>query len=81
MLGAKSFYLHLMNSELCGNLAGHNILITRAKDAYFKHGAICKISTDDYYRKIKKTRYSEPGGISDSVRQLLLSHDPHDRYL
>ena len=83
---ARSFYSHLLNMHVCGKLIGHTDLIARVKSICFKHDvSFLKFLVDKHYadktRIDLKKRYMLEDGWADSVRQLLLSRDPYDRYV
>ncbi len=83
---ARSFYYHLLNMHVCGRLDGHTDLIARVKATCFKHDiSFLKFIVDKRYcdriRIDLKKRHNIQDGMADSVRQLLLSHDPYDRYV
>ena len=83
---AKSFYSYLLNMHVCGKLTGHTDLVARVKETCAKHDvSFLKYLLDDCYasniRREMKKCYNVENGLSDSVRQLMLSHDPYDKYV
>ena len=72
--------------HVCGKLIGYTDLIARVKSICFKHDvSFLKVLVDKHYadktRTDLKKRYMLEDGLADSVRQLLLSRDPYDRYV
>ena len=83
---ARSFYMYLMNMHVCGKLKGHSDLILRAYNICVKHDiSITRYIFDKVYsttvRSGLRKCYNVPDGLTDSVRQLLLSNDPYNRYI
>ena len=83
---ATQFYKHLMNVYICDNKTSSRCssLIARAHVVCKKHDiSFVKYIVDDKYSNIQHLRlkrcFSVNDGLSDTVRQLLLSFNPYDR--
>ena len=81
---ARSFYIYLMNMHACGQLNGHNYLVSRISKTCDKHNVsfLKYVFNENYASHARKNmlRMSHDG-LSDSVRQCIISHDPYDRVL
>ena len=83
---ARPFYSHVLNQHICGKLNGHTDLIARVKVTCKKYDiSFMKYIFDTSYsqsvRNDLKKMYTVEDGVTDSVRQLLLRHDPYSRVL
>jgi hypothetical protein len=84
---ARNFYIHLIDMQLSGNLDKHCNLITRVHKICGKHNVnFMKYVFDKTYceetrRDMKYKLYDVNDGYADSVRQLLLSYDPYDKFI
>ena len=70
--------MHIMNMQICGKFSGHTETCTQY------NASLLRYVIDKGYASNVKTeirRGHEPDGLTDSVRQLLISQDPCDRYL
>ena len=81
---ARSFYMYLMNMHACGKVNGHNDLVSRIRETCDKHNVsfVKYVFNKNYASHVRQNilRIS-PDGLSDSVRQLIISHEPYDRVL
>ena len=81
---ARSFYIYLMNMHACGQLNGHNYLVSRISKTCDKHNVsfLKYVFNENYASHVRKNmlRMSHDG-LSDSVRQCIISQDPYDRVL
>ena len=81
---ARSFYINLMNMHACGKLKGNNDLVSRIRETCDKHDVsfLKYVFNKNYASHVRQNilRIS-PDGLSDSVRQLIISHEPYDRVL
>ena len=81
---ARSFYINLMNMHACGKLNGNNDLVSRIRETCDKHDVsfLKYVFNKNYASHVRQNilRIS-PDGLSDSVRQLIISHEPYDRVL
>ena len=68
----------------CGKLNGHNDLVSRIRETCDKHNVsfLKYVFNKNYASHVRQNilRISQDG-LSDSVRQLIISHDPYDRVL
>ena len=83
---ARLFYMYIMNMQICGKLAGHTNLLSRVQETCMKYNVsfLRYVLDKSYANKVKsdiRKQYCEPDGLTDSVRQLLISRDPYDRRL
>ena len=81
---ARSFYINLMNMHACGKLNGNNDLVSRIRETCDKHDVsfFKYVFNKNYASHVRQNilRISQDG-LSDSVRQLIISHEPYDRVL
>ena len=66
----RSFYIHLMNMRACGQLNGHNDLVSRIRKSYvsFLKYVLNENYVSDIRRNILRMTHD---GLSDSDRQLI----------
>ena len=74
-----------MLCEFCGQLNGHNDLVSQI------HNKSCDKDNVSFLKYVYNENYASHvrqnilrmshDGLSDSVRQLIISHDPYDRVL
>ena len=73
-----------MNMHACGQLNGHNYLVSRISKTCDKHNVsfLKYVFNENYASHVRKNmlRMSHDG-LSDSVRQCMIRHDPYDRVL
>ena len=81
---ASSFYIYLMNMHACGQFNGHNYLVSRIRKTCDKHNVsfLKYVFNENYASHVRQNmlRMSHDG-LSDSVRQCIISYDPYDRVL
>ena len=83
---AKTFYCYLLKKHCCDKLRNNTDLIARVRTICSKHNvSIFKYILDTSYAhnvqvSIKSSTTPEDG-LCDSVRQVLLSRNPYDRYI
>ena len=81
---ARSFYINLMNMHACGKLNGNDDLVSRIRETCDKHDIsfLKYVFNKNYASHVRQNilRISQDG-LSDSVRQLIISHEPYDRVL
>ena len=78
---ARAFYLYLLNKHACDNLSSHTDLIYRTKKVCdrYKLSFLQYMFNRDYASNFKRNISKHVhDGLSDSVRQILLSRDPYD---
>ena len=78
-LSCQIVYMHA-----CGQLNGHNYLVSRISKTCDKHNVsfLKYVFNENYASHVRKNMlrmYHD--GLSDSVRQCIISHDPYDRVL
>ena len=83
---AKTFYCYLLKKHCCDQLRNHNDLIARVRTICSKHNvSLFKYILDtSYARSVQvsiKSSTTPEDGLCDSVRQVLLSRNPYDRYI
>ena len=73
-----------MKMHACGQLNGHNYLVSRIRKTCDKHNVsfLKYVFNENYASHVRQNmlRMSHDG-LSDSVRQCIISHDPYDRVL
>ena len=73
----RSFYIYLMNMHACGKLNGHNDLlsVSRIRETCDKRNVsfLKYVFNKNYANHVRISQ----DGLSDSVRQLIISHEPY----
>ena len=75
-----------MNMHACGKLNGHNDILSIIRKTFDKHNVslLKYVANENYASNVGQRRNilrMSHDGLSDSVRQLIISHDPYDRVL
>ena len=83
---AKTFYCYLLKKHCCDQLRNHTDLIARVRTICSKHNvSLFKYILDtSYAHRVQisiKSSTTPEDGLCDSVRQVLLSRNPYDRYI
>ena len=83
---AKTFYCYLLKKHCCDQIRNHTDLIARVRAICSKHNvSLFKYFLDtSYAHRVQisiKSSTTPEDGLSDSVRQVLLSRNPYDRYI
>ena len=83
---AKTFYCYLVKKHCCDKLHYHTDLIARVRTISSKHNvSLLKYILDTSYSHSVQVSIKSPttpeDGLCDSVRQVLLSRNPYDRYI
>ena len=72
---SRSVYIYLMNLHACGQLNSHNYLVYRILKTCHKH----KVSFENYASHVRQNILRMfHDGLSDSVRQCIISRDKYD---
>ena len=73
-----------MNMHACGTLNGHTDIVSRIRETCDKHNVsfLKYVFNTNYASHVRQNilRISQDG-LSDSVMQLIISHEPYDRVL
>ena len=83
---ARSFYFHCLNIVVCDRSSSRKGLLNRVKNICVKYDInfvryICDPMYSSQIKRVMKLSSLYNDGYSDSVRVLLLSHDPYDKYV